>query len=189
MSQGSFNPKIRFLCQKMWHVARAHTDRHTDRHTNRHTDTRKVWLLWAPFQGFRIFLSTYHQVSANMFSFPCPKDHSPKIRFLCQKVCSPRTKQRERTWKQKTNGFQEFFLQPIIKDRSNYLAFKRNCCHRVEKNADYVPWFDHMCVWYRSVTTWLMTRILISTVPVSMWTKSNIGTYCYVMNICALHRP
>ena len=51
MSQGSLNPKIRFLGQKVWPVARSHTDRHTDRQTE--------WLLRAPFQGFRIsFLIT-----------------------------------------------------------------------------------------------------------------------------------
>ena len=49
MSQGSFNPKIRFLGQKMWPVARTQTDRHT------HTDSHTEWLLRAPFQGFRIF--------------------------------------------------------------------------------------------------------------------------------------
>ena len=42
MSQGSFNQKIRFLCQKMCSVARLRTDRHTD-------------TLSAPFQGFRSF--------------------------------------------------------------------------------------------------------------------------------------
>ena len=47
MSQGSLDPKIWFLGQKMWPVTRAHTDKNTDRHTE--------WLLWAPFQGFRIF--------------------------------------------------------------------------------------------------------------------------------------
>ena len=41
MSQGSLNPKIRFLAQKMYSVA-------ID------TQTRK-WLLRAPFQGFRSF--------------------------------------------------------------------------------------------------------------------------------------
>ena len=44
MSQGSLNPKIRFLGQKMCSVARLQTDRHT-----------RKWLLRAPFQGFRSF--------------------------------------------------------------------------------------------------------------------------------------
>ena len=34
MSQGSLNPKIRFLGQKMCSVARVRTDRHTDRQTH-----------------------------------------------------------------------------------------------------------------------------------------------------------
>ena len=50
MSQGSFNPKIRFLGQKMWPVARAHT----------------AWLLWASFQGFGSFSSTYHKGSSQL---------------------------------------------------------------------------------------------------------------------------
>ena len=37
MSQGSLNPKIRFLGQKMCSVARLRTDRQTDRHTDRQT--------------------------------------------------------------------------------------------------------------------------------------------------------
>ena len=37
MSQGSLNPKIRFLGQKVWPVARAQTDTHTDRVTTKGT--------------------------------------------------------------------------------------------------------------------------------------------------------
>ena len=45
MSQGSLNPKNRFLGQKVCPVARWHT----------HTETHTGWLLRAPFQGFRSF--------------------------------------------------------------------------------------------------------------------------------------
>ena len=55
MSQGSFNPKIRFLGQKVWPVGRSRTHRQTDEVTTEDT----------------------------------------------------------------LSGFQDFFLQPIIKDRSN----------------------------------------------------------------------
>jgi len=48
MSQGSFNPKIRFLSQKVCPLARGQADTQTDRHTRK-------WLLWAPFQTFRSF--------------------------------------------------------------------------------------------------------------------------------------
>ena len=51
MSLGPFNPKIRFLGQKVCPVVHAQTDRHTRRHTP--TDTQ--WILMTPFQGFRIF--------------------------------------------------------------------------------------------------------------------------------------
>ena len=41
------NPKIRFLGQKVCHVARSHIHRHTNRHTE--------WLMRKLFKGFRIF--------------------------------------------------------------------------------------------------------------------------------------
>ena len=47
MSQGSLNPKIRFLGQKVWPVDRGRMDRQTDRHESTIQTT--------PFQGFRIF--------------------------------------------------------------------------------------------------------------------------------------
>ena len=39
MSKGSFNPKIRFLGQKVYPVARVHTDRHTHRQTDMKVNT------------------------------------------------------------------------------------------------------------------------------------------------------
>ena len=59
MFKGSFNPKIRFLDQKVCHVAHLHTETQTDRVTTEGT----------------------------------------------------------------LSGFQDFFLQPITKDRSNYSSF------------------------------------------------------------------
>ena len=44
MSQGSLNPKSRFLCQKVCYVARGHTHRHT-----------RKWIQRKPFQAFRYF--------------------------------------------------------------------------------------------------------------------------------------
>ena len=52
----------------------------------------------------------------------------PKIRFIGQKVCSVARVQTDTQTDTKVNtedtlsGFQEFFLQPIIKDRSNILC-------------------------------------------------------------------
>ena len=48
MSQGSLDPKIRFIGQKVCSVARVQTDRHTDRQTRK-------WIQRTPFQGFRNF--------------------------------------------------------------------------------------------------------------------------------------
>ena len=57
MSQGSFNPKIRFLGQRVCPVARSHTHRHTDRVTTEGT-----------LSGFQdVFPSTYHQGSAQLY--------------------------------------------------------------------------------------------------------------------------
>ena len=49
MSQGSFNPKIRFLDQKACHVARGQTDRHESDYCGN------------PFRVSGVFPSTYHQ--------------------------------------------------------------------------------------------------------------------------------
>ena len=53
MSQGSLDPKIRFLGRLVCHVARGQTDRHTDRHESEYRGH--------PFRVSGIFPSTYHQ--------------------------------------------------------------------------------------------------------------------------------
>ena len=58
MSQGSLNPKIRFLGQKMCSVARVRTNRQTD--TQTHTKVTTEGTL-SGFQEF--FLQRYHQGS------------------------------------------------------------------------------------------------------------------------------
>ena len=78
MSQGSFNPKIRFLDQKVCPVARSQTHTQTDRQTDRHTDTQT---------------------------------HRQTDRVTTEGTLS---------------GFQDFFLQPIIKDRPNNRIIKLN---------------------------------------------------------------
>ena len=59
MSQGSLDPKITFLCQKVCSVARVQTDTQTHRHTDTKVNTEDT------FSGFQDFLlpSTYHQGS------------------------------------------------------------------------------------------------------------------------------
>ena len=49
ISQGSLNPKIRFLAQNLWSVARVHTDTHESEYRG------------PPFRVSGIFPSTYHQ--------------------------------------------------------------------------------------------------------------------------------
>ena len=46
MSQWLLNPKIRFLGQKVWPVARSQTDRHTDRMTTEGTISTYTDLQW-----------------------------------------------------------------------------------------------------------------------------------------------
>ena len=56
----------------------------------------------------------------------------PKIRFLDQKVCFVARLQTDRQTHTKVitegslSGFQEFFLQPIIKDRPNNIGTKQS---------------------------------------------------------------
>ena len=44
---------------------------------------------------------------------------NPKIWFISQKVCSAHTHTDTVNTEDTVSGFQEFFLQPIIKDRPN----------------------------------------------------------------------
>ena len=59
MSQGSFDPKIRFIGQKLCTVARVQTHRQTHRQTDRHESEYRGH----PFRVSGIFPSTYHQGS------------------------------------------------------------------------------------------------------------------------------
>ena len=56
MSQGSLDPKIRFLGQNVCSVAREQTDTQTDRHESEYRGY--------PFRVSGFFPSTYHQGSA-----------------------------------------------------------------------------------------------------------------------------
>ena len=60
MAQGSFNPQIRILGQNVCHVACLQTDTHTDTQSD----------YWGhPFRVSGFFPSTYHQGSAQQFTF------------------------------------------------------------------------------------------------------------------------
>ena len=60
MSQGSLDPKIRFLGQKVCSVAHVQTDRHTDRHCQRETCTFSLGGLEYPLcdAGSSVFCSS-----------------------------------------------------------------------------------------------------------------------------------
>ena len=66
MSQGSLNPKIRFLGQKLCPVAHSHTHTytHTRTYTHTQTDTHESDYCGHPFGVSGVFPSTYHQGSA-----------------------------------------------------------------------------------------------------------------------------
>ena len=63
ISQGSLNPKIRFLGQNVCSVAWLQTDRQTHRQTDRHTDRHESEYRGHPYRVSGIFPSTYHQGS------------------------------------------------------------------------------------------------------------------------------
>ena len=58
MSQGSLDPKIRFIGQKVCSVARVQTHRHTDTQTHRHTDRHESEYRGHPFRSFSFNLSS-----------------------------------------------------------------------------------------------------------------------------------
>ena len=59
MSQGSLDPKIRFIGQKVFSVTRVQTDGHTDTQTDRHESEYRGH----PFRVSGNVPSTYHQGS------------------------------------------------------------------------------------------------------------------------------
>ena len=67
MSQGSLDPKIRFIGQKVCSVARVQTDTQTHRHTDRQTDRHESEYRGHPFRVSGIFPSTYYQGSVQYF--------------------------------------------------------------------------------------------------------------------------
>ena len=60
MSQGSLDPKIRFIGQKVCSVTCVQTDRQTHRHESEYTGH--------PFRVLGFFPSTYHQGSVQKYS-------------------------------------------------------------------------------------------------------------------------
>ena len=52
MSQGSLNPKIRFLGQNVCHVVPSQTDRQTDGYTERHTYRLTIMDILSGFHEF-----------------------------------------------------------------------------------------------------------------------------------------
>ena len=78
MSPGAFNPKIRFLGQKVCSVARLHTDRQTHRHTHTHESENRG-------HPFRV---------SWQFSFNLSSWIGPKISF---KVCTQKIFQQDKT--------------------------------------------------------------------------------------------
>ena len=59
ISQGTLNPKIKFLGQKICSIARGQTDRHTGTQSQRHESEYRGH----PFRVLGILNSTYHQGS------------------------------------------------------------------------------------------------------------------------------
>ena len=90
----------------------------TDGQTDTHGSVKSVKMQISKNKNMCIFLMS--QVSLNS-----------KIRFLSQKVCPVARSQTDRhtdrvTTEGTLSGFQDFFLQPIIKDRPNNIWLSRN---------------------------------------------------------------
>ena len=123
MSQGSLNPKIRFLGQKVWPVARAQTHTQTDGQTDRVTTEGTL------------------------------------------------------------SGFQDFFLQPIIKDRpnTNDTASNNNKTRPdVEINAKLFKWTGDLTLLTSEVSSQMWSWVLIGEMyqTVSSWFVNS--TYVYL---------
>ena len=69
-----------------------------------------------PIKSVKIKISKYKKCAFSHI----PRITQPKNRFLGQKMCPVARSQTDRVTTEGTlSGFQEFFLQPIIKDRPN----------------------------------------------------------------------
>ena len=62
---------------------------------------------------------------------------NPKIMFLGQKVW-PVTHTHRHTWPLWASGFQEFFLQPVFKDRSNIVHTSQKMVLLFDNMFDYI---------------------------------------------------
>ena len=72
----------------------------------------------------------------------------PKIRFLAQKLWSAARVQRNRQTDTKVNtegtlsGFQDFFLQPIIKDRPNIFLMAKGTIRDIGPSIKYLWYYQ-----------------------------------------------
>ena len=87
MSQGSLNPKIRFLSKKVCPAARGRTDGQTHRQTDTHESD--YWM--HPFRVSGVFPSTYHQRSDQKNDFSWYPNTSKKnlliwIKHISEKI-------------------------------------------------------------------------------------------------------
>ena len=115
MSQGSFQPKIRFLGQKVCSVARLRTD------------GQKIYQCYIRKKSKNAYKKRKNEnfeKQKNAFFSHVPRITQPKNQVPRPKSvpCSPRTDGQTHTkvtTDSTLSGFQEFFLQSIIKDRPN----------------------------------------------------------------------
>ena len=108
MSRGSLNPKIRFLAQKLWSVARV--QRHTHTQTDRHES--EYW--GHPFRVSGFFPSTYHQGSAQKSFFLMSQGSLNQKCASHVKRCALYDTTHTKVKTEDTlSGFQEFF-RPIL---------------------------------------------------------------------------
>ena len=134
LSQGSFNPKIRFLVQKVCPVASVQTDRRTHRQSD---------YCGHPFRISGLFPSTYYQGSAQkMFVSHVPRITQPKNQVPRSKgvLCSLVTDRQTRKWLlwAPCQGFRSFPFNLSSKIGPISLLWTKNAIQFENRKVQYV---------------------------------------------------
>ena len=90
MSQGSLDPKIRFIGQKVCSVARVHTDTHTDRQTDMKVNTEDT------LQGFRNF--SFNLSSRIGPIICCISLSQPMVEADCKRERTKKMQRKNQNW-------------------------------------------------------------------------------------------
>ena len=146
MFQGSLNPKIRFLAQKLWSVARVQTHTHTDRQTDTHES--EYW--GHPFRVSGFFPSTYHQGSAQKNSTTrnsVTMVHLPDQRFSLEELepgqtCPWGTVEEHAQWAR--HGQHQLHWYRTVTVTLSDIRVGRSVQAAVSPRPSYIQWIQHI---------------------------------------------